>query len=248
MNSRRSIILRNKVFLDSGNAIFEIFYLRFINPYFLYFKHKFFRKKKIFYNEFSKKIDEFGYSILPLVNCDNIDFLKINYSSKLQRSDNYVNVNKALEFATKLKFNEIVKDYFKESACNFTSSSWNTNPFQTASGITKWHRDRDGHKVLKFFVYLKDTDIETGPHIFAINSHKEKFIKFIPQFRYDDAIVEKYYKKSVTFCGPKGFCFVEDTTGLHKGTPPKKNYRSILDFTYYTGKVRWDFNTLRVNL
>lgn len=244
---KRSLTHRKLVKIESGNPIYEIFKLRFINPYIKILK-KFTNRNVNFNNEYSKNIFEKGFCILPEVDCDKIDFLKINYNEKLQRSDNIVDINKALVFAKKLKFNEIVKEYFKESYCNFTVTSWNTNPFEIASGITKWHQDRDGYKILKFFIYLKDVNIENGAHMFAINSHKKKYIKFIPQFRYEDKEVENFYKEIVTFCGPRGYCFAEDTSGLHKGTPPKKNYRSIIEYVYYSGRIRWNSETKIIKL
>lgn len=244
---KRSFILRKSAIIENGNPSYEIFLLRFINPYIKKFK-KNSEKKLTFKNEFSKNIFDDGYSILPKVDCDKIDFLTVNYDEKLQRTDNLVDVSKALDFAQKLKFNEIVKDYFKETTCNFTVTSWNTNPFKIASGITKWHQDRDGYKILKFFIYLKDTDKNNGAHMFAIKSHKKKFVKFIPQFRYEDNEVADCYENIITFCGPKGYCFAEDTSGLHKGTPPEKDYRSIIEYVFYTGKIRWNSQTKIITL
>ena len=100
---------------------------------------------------------------------------------------------------------KIVKEYFKEDVCNFTSTSWNTRPFKEAKGITKFHQDRDGYKILKIFIYLNDTFETSGPHVFAVGSHRKKILKFIPQYRYDDNEVKKHYKELKTFCGKKDY-------------------------------------------
>ena len=43
-------------------------------------------------------------------------------------------------------------------------------------------------------------------------------------------------------------CFVENTRGLHRGTPPKKKTRSILQFEYYTGPIKWTEETINIKL
>ena len=42
--------------------------------------------------------------------------------------------------------------------------------------------------------------------------------------------------------------FAENTRGLHRGTPPKKTKRSILQFEYYTGPIQWTKETLKLEL
>jgi hypothetical protein len=48
--------------------------------------------------------------------------------------------------------------------------------------------------------------------------------------------------------GNAGTAFVADTTGLHRGMPPKKMPRSILQFIYFTGPIIWEPETLMINL
>ena len=248
---KRAIALRKTSYIDTGSIFIEQFKLRFLLPYLDFFKSKFLKNKiRInFKNKHAEIIYQNGFTILPPIKINEINFVKLHPDpAKHQRTDNFVNVNEAYEFSKRHNFIQIVSEYFQENQCNFTSTSWNTNPFIKASGVTKFHRDRDGLKELKIFIYLTDTCENTGPHVYAVNSHKIKFFKFIPQYRYEDKEVKYYYENLVTFCGKKGYCVAEDTTGLHKGTPPISNSRTILELAFYTGKVRWTKETIKINL
>ena len=63
----------------------------------------------------------------------------------------------------------------------------------------------------------------------------------MPQIRYQDKNVKKYFHDIKKFVGKKGMCFVVDTTGLHRANPPQNNKtRSVLQFIYYTGSIFWN--------
>ena len=247
---KRAIIYKKEYNIVHHIPFLQAMWLRFFSPYADLILKKLLKNKKEchFENSYSEHIFNYGYSILPDVDVENLDFVKIDIKKNLVRSNNVVQINKALEFAKQKGMLKIVKEYFKEDVCNFTSTSWNTRPFAEATGITKFHQDRDGYKILKIFIYLNDTFENSGPHVFAVGSHKKKFLKFIPQYRYDDYEVKKHYKELKTFCGKKGLCFAEDTTGLHRGTPPIDKTRSILEFTFYTGNIQWSNETVLINL
>ena len=38
------------------------------------------------------------------------------------------------------------------------------------------------------------------------------------------------------------------TQRFHRGTPPVDKTRSILEFTFYTGKIQWSNETVLINL
>ena len=51
--------------------------------------------------------------------------------------------------------------------------------------------------------------------------------------------IKKYFgqDKIIEVLGEAGTCFMEDTTGFHRGSRPlENNVRSILSFTYFTGQ------------
>jgi hypothetical protein len=193
-----------------------------------------------------------GFEVLNPVDISKIDFLKIskiNSSNKVQIENTIVDIKKGEEFARNNNFHKITKKYFNQSKVNFNIVSWHTKSFTNRNEVktTSWHRDRDGYKVLKFFIYLTDVNKHTGPHEYAIKTHIIKPIKYVPQIRYLDRDVENNFQIK-TFLGPRGSCFVVDTSGLHKGTPPITGHRTILQFVYYTGPIYWSEKTLFINL
>ena len=92
---------------------------------------------------------------------------------------------------------------------------------------------------------------ECGPHFFILGSHKKKPLRFVPQFRYRDKTVKKYFKNEniIEIFGNAGTCFIEDTSGFHRGSKPiNNNKRSILCLTYFTGPVYYEKNCKYINL
>ncbi len=48
---------------------------------------------------------------------------------------------------------------------------WSTPEAKAANITQQFHRDYDDWRFLKFFVYLNDVDLESGPHTYALGSH-----------------------------------------------------------------------------
>jgi hypothetical protein len=101
-----------------------------------------------------------------------------------------------------------------------------------------YHFDMDRFKWLKFFIFLTDVTIETGPHCFIRKSHQSGAI---PQqllksgyVRHSDEEVLKHYPKEdiITFTAPAGTIIAEDTRGLHKGTHLIKGDRLLLQLQF----------------
>jgi hypothetical protein len=105
-----------------------------------------------------------------------------------------------------------------------------------------FHMDHHGHKFLKLFYYLSDVEIGGGHHEFVSGSHDSwshkkdlaQMKKCAPElysdvikkkrlkggFRLDNQMIIRYFKdRIIKIAGNKGTCFVEDTYGLHRGTP-----------------------------
>jgi len=241
-------------FSRKGFKYIRRFFMRYLSNYFDSFRY-YLNRNKINLKINSLKEDQLiknGYKILSDINLNDLSFLKINKNENKDIASNantIVSMSDAENFARIRSFNAIAKEYLKEQKCNFFVHSWNTKVFYDPDKVktTQWHRDRDGYKVLKFFIYLTDVDDDSGPHEYAIKSHLIKPFRFTPQIRYKDFEVKNYFDV-VKINGKAGTCFVADTTGLHKGTAPIKNGRSIIVFNYYTGSIIWDQENLLINL
>lgn len=101
-----------------------------------------------------------------------------------------------------------------------------------------FHYDLDDFKFLKFFFYLTDVDLGSGPHVIVRASHRGKrhssLMDRLKVRRYsDEEIVDAYGRESiVTITGPAGTGFAEDTICIHKGQPPVSKERLILQIQY----------------
>ncbi|MGV0028822.1 hypothetical protein [Phormidesmis priestleyi] len=100
-----------------------------------------------------------------------------------------------------------------------------------------FHYDLDDYRFLKFFFYLTDVDLTTGPHICVLGSHRHKrFMHELFRKRFSDAAILQYYdaEKVIKICGNAGFGFVENTLCFHKGEPPLRGDRLMLQIEYAT--------------
>lgn len=219
------------------------FFMRYVSNYFESFLYLFFKKNKNL-NSSSSNLKKYGYEILLPINTSEIDF--IEETKQVETSviaHKNIDLDRGNAFALKKGFHQMAFNYFQEDSCFFEIAAWDTTSFSDREKLQNsyWHRDRDGFKVLKIFVYLDDVTENCGPHEYASYSNNIKPIKFVPQIRYQDKNVRNYFNEFKIFVGKKGMCFVVDTTGIHRANPPEKNKkRSVLQFVYYTGSIFWD--------
>ncbi|QXE24618.1 hypothetical protein B6N60_03324 [Richelia sinica FACHB-800] len=107
------------------------------------------------------------------------------------------------------------------------------DPRQT---VSYYHYDLDDYSCVRFFFYLTDVDIHSGPHICIRGSHHQKKITHVIfpfKRRTDEEIAEAYGKENiVTICGQAGFGFAEDTICYHKAERPLEKDRLILQIQY----------------
>ena len=77
---------------------------------------------------------------------------------------------------------------------------------------------------------MSDVSLAAGPHSFISKTNKRKKFKHIVAERIDDKEINKFYNTEdiKIFDGKKGKIIIEDTFGLHKGTPPSKESRIVL--------------------
>lgn len=101
-----------------------------------------------------------------------------------------------------------------------------------------FHYDMDDYLFLKFFFYLTEVDLASGPHVCIRGSHKNK--KWSHQIlgmrcaSKDDQEIADYYgiQNLVTITGPAGLGFVEDAYCFHKGVPPTDKARLMLQIEF----------------
>lgn len=120
-------------------------------------------------------------------------------------------------------------------------------PLEQLKAAQVFHYDMDDYRFIKFFFYLTDVDILSGPHVCIRGSHINK--KFSHQLlgvrcasKADSEIVNYYGSENVvTICGSAGLGFAEDTYCFHKGSPPREKERLLLQIEFAIndyGKIR----------
>jgi hypothetical protein len=114
-------------------------------------------------------------------------------------------------------------------------NSWWSSPAEGPPEEAElFHRDKDDWRFLKLFVYLTDVDEQAGPHVYVPTSHRYKGAEFSRQRRYDESeVLHVFGQRGIhRFMGQRGTSFLENTYGLHRGLPPKRGRRLILQVTY----------------
>ena len=120
--------------------------------------------------------------------------------------------------------------------------SWS---FPVAGNVTQqreaaqvFHYDLDDYRFIKFFFYLTDVDMSSGPHAYIRGTHNGKKLKHqLIGTRCasisDENILECYGVQNVVdICGKAGFGFVENPLCFHKGTEPTAKPRLMLQIEY----------------
>ena len=144
-----------------------------------------------------------------------------------------VNCPHILQLANDVRVLRIVGSYFH---CRPTISNlsiwWSLKTNGAPEEAENFHRDVDDWRQLKLFIYLTDVGDELGPHVFVRESHRIR--QLLDTRRYsDEEIIAGFGKdRIVTFTGPQGTCFLENTFGLHKGTTARGGNRLLLQVLY----------------
>ncbi len=130
---------------------------------------------------------------------------------------------------------ELVSQYF---GCPFQLTSidaWWSYPIaqdDDAYHTQSFHRDFDSLNFLKFFVYLTDVDVDSGPQVFVAKSHRHNSMIGLGE-RYSDHEIDATFGDDVLrLVGPEGTSFLANTFALHKGDIPTRGRRLILQFSY----------------
>lgn len=99
----------------------------------------------------------------------------------------------------------------------------------------QFHFDLDDYRFMKFFFYLTDVDLDSGPHTYMRGTHHAKQMKdLFPMRRFTDEEVHAQWGKEneVKVTGDAGSGFIVDTFGIHKGTPPRKRDRLVIELEW----------------
>ena len=163
-----------------------------------------------------------------------VQFPTYSYSEKDLLSEECV-----LKTITDPVFLEIAKKYLNTNpVLTSVNMWWSTNYLKKADSeaAQMFHFDLDRIKWLKFFIYLTDVNINSGPHVYVSGTHKpfSKPYKFMLRGykRILDEEINNSYEQSriKTICGDKGTIIIGDTSCYHKGLPPLNENRLIFEF------------------
>lgn len=126
-----------------------------------------------------------------------------------------------------------VSEYFGALPSIDYIGAWWSLPTDTPSLTQSFHRDIDTLHSMKFFIYLTEVSENTGPHVYIKGSCKSNF-NSIKDKMHSDQEIERFFEKEqvLNLVGPKGYCFLADTFGLHKGMPPIESPRLVLQVIY----------------
>jgi hypothetical protein len=135
---------------------------------------------------------------------------------------------------------EIAKRYVGPRAKYLSTHMWWSYANDVAESdrnayAQQYHFDLDDYRFMKFFFYLTDVDDESGPHTYMRGTHHAKKLKdLFPMRRFTDEEIHRQWGKEreTKVYGKAGSGFIVDTFGIHKGTPPKKRDRLVIEFEW----------------
>jgi hypothetical protein len=130
--------------------------------------------------------------------------------------------------------------------------SFPTNSQASNSSISKsfYHYDLHGYNFIKFFFYLTDVDLNSGPHVYVRGSHKNKKViyQILRGLTSEQDLINYYGQENIIkICAPAGWGFVEDTFASHQGIPPINQSRLILQLIFATHDYNMEHNYINPN-
>lgn len=136
---------------------------------------------------------------------------------------------------------------------DMTTMWWSTamRPGRGSSAAAQfYHCDMDRIRFIKFFFYLTDVDVSTGPHCLVASSHRRKPRALLRgSRRIGDEELARYYpaEQILEICGPRGTILAVDNAGFHKGKPLVCGDRLILQVLYATSRFGAVYAPIKVN-
>lgn len=134
----------------------------------------------------------------------------------------------------------IAAKYLKTKPVHISNSLFwsfpnNSTFFEQSKAAQVFHCDLDDYKFLKFFFYITDVDLNSGPHVYILGSHNQKKLLYqLLRGRATEQDLIDYYRKEniVSITGSRGWGFAEDTFGYHKGSAPASKPRLMLQVEF----------------
>ena len=184
---------------------------------------------------------------LKILENENINnYIKRLSNYKISRLTKTLNLSNKKSELNKLIMSDevlnIVKNYLNTKEISINASFFISNPLETSENekyknAQYFHWDNDFTKFVKLYIYLNDVNYDNGPHIFIPETHKFKKQNNKLCRLYSDINIENNYAKSKIFTGNAGSMFFVDSFGIHKGIPPSKSHRLMLNVHFGRGKI-----------
>ncbi len=159
----------------------------------------------------------------------------------------YFNVSESCSAIRKLaqdpKIWQIATTYIGKKAKYTGASLYWTFPVEDSSydsdqlGFCQYHYDLDDFASIRFSFYLTDVDLDAGPHICILGSHRLR--AFFHEANYfsrrpAEQQLKNFYgeNKIISLTGKAGSGFIEDTFCFHRGSVPKSTRRLFLQLHF----------------
>jgi len=148
----------------------------------------------------------------------------------------------------------VVRDYLCAPPILIDASAWQSfcdpEGAKQAQDAQLFHYDQDDYRFCKVFIYLNDVDRNGGPHVYIPESHRPDVIATRRPPEGDpkrDAFDQWYFKTlrksdadSISWLGrepdyvtgPAGSVFVANTEGIHRGEPPSRHDRAVIQLVF----------------
>lgn len=192
-----------------------------------------------------------------------VNYTRLRFPRILQRtffSKDIILAPHILEILTNKELNNLIKSYMGVNPVlsHFNISYNYPAEVNSINNSTDYHRDHNCYNSVLLLIYLSDVETEDkGPHEYVQYSHdinNDENIKFNQDFENNAKIIElkkqnykvyleanrneiikRFENNIIKNYGHKGWGFLEDCYGLHKGNlPTKKNYIRKVFWAVYT--------------
>lgn len=109
---------------------------------------------------------------------------------------------------------------------------WSIAHGEAAQHAELFHRDVDDLRFIKMFIYLTDVDENSGPHVFVRGSQRVNKLTELRRLTDEEVAATFGAENILRFTGPAGTAFLENTYGIHRGVPPTKRPRLLMQVLY----------------
>jgi len=174
------------------------------------------------YRRNAERSNRFDLQSLEYCN-NNEDILKlITDENFLHIANEYLNAKPILDIVT-IWWNKQIPESLTVDKRNHLKSV----------SAQMFHHDMDRMKFIKFFLYVTDVDMKSGPHVFVRKSHRRSPEYILKDGRYSDELIEQHAKKDVVYIsGKRGTIIAVDTRGLHKGLEVVEGERLLFQIEF----------------